>query len=81
MDNEKIYRHVLVISQNIDRMTIHYDYAVRHLQNLVQELEGSGDKEKWERILELLESNQKIFEEANDVDWEKEKKKYKDKLF
>ena len=81
MDNEKIYRHVLVISQNIDRMTIHYDYAVRHLQNLVQEMEGSGDVEKWRELLELLESNQKVFEEVNNVDWEKEKKKHKDKLF
>ena len=81
MDNEKIYRHVLVISQNIDRMTIHYDYAVRHLQNLVQEMEGSEDVEKWRELLELLESNQKVFEEVNNVDWEKEKKKHKDKLF
>ena len=35
--------------------------------------------EKWRELLELLESNQKVFEEVNNVDWEKEKKKHKDK--
>lgn len=81
MDNERIYRHILVISQNIDRMTIHYDYAKRHLENLVQELEGSEEAKKWNDLLELLLSNECLFEEVGNVDFKKEEKKYKDKLF
>ena len=74
MDNEKLYRHIVSIMSNIYRMNIHYEYAVKHLESLIAELETTSEQGKWKQYKDTLAN---IDLDVLDIDWEKELERYK----
>lgn len=74
MDDEKLYRHIVSIMSNIYRMNIHYEYAVRHLESIIDELETTDEQEKWKKYKDTLTN---IDLDVLDIDWEKELERYK----
>lgn len=69
MDDEKIHRHKVVIMQNVYRMNVYKEYAIKHLESLIAELEHCKEQEKWIQYKETLA---KIDLDVLDIDWEEE---------
>lgn len=74
MDDDKLYRHIVSIMSNIYRMNIHYEYAIRHLESLIDELETTDEQKKWMQYKDTLTN---IDLDVLDLDWEKEIERYK----
>lgn len=75
MDNEKLYRHIVVIMQNIYRINVCYEYAITHLDSLIAELETTEEQEKWIRYKDTLMKSIDLDGDIN-LDWEKELERY-----
>ena len=77
MDDERLLRHVRVIMQNIYRMNVHHEYAQKHLEMMIAELEGFDDQKMWIEYSKKVNDVEKAFRELNNgIDWEKEIEKY-----
>ena len=80
MDDLKLYRTMLVISDNLERMIIHYEYAIKQLRYLLDIMEDTEECIIWKKYLDMLLALDMGAFDRN-VEIEAEKQKYKDKLF
>lgn len=80
MDDLRLYRTMLVISDNLERMIIHHEYAIKQLRYLLDIMEDTEECTIWKKYLDMLLALDMGAFDKN-VEIEAEKQKYKDKLF